>query len=87
MKWPRTKGTQAAAALVVASLSAAYVFLQFAAGSFNHFYFHPHETYPYPYPTARAAQVAMWRDCGLTFLVVFAILYMIQRRVIASRRT
>jgi hypothetical protein len=87
MKWPRSRGIQAAIALVVALLSAATVFLQFAADSFNHFYFPPHKAYPYPYSTAGAAQIAIWRDCGLTFLAVFAILYVVQRRFIAARHT
>jgi hypothetical protein len=87
MKWPRSRGIQAAIAFVVALLSAGAVFLQFAADSFNHFYFPPHKAYPDPYPTTGAAQIAMWRDCGLTFLAVFAILYVVQGRFIAARRT
>jgi hypothetical protein len=86
MKWPRAKGIQAAVAFVVALLSAVFVFLQFAMQSFNNFYFPPHKSYPYPYPTEWAARIAMWRNCGLTFLVVFAIIYMSQRRFITARR-
>ena len=74
MKWPRANGIQAAIAFTVALLSAAFVFVQFAMESFNHFYFPPHKAYPYPYPTELAARIAMWRDCSLTFLGVFAIL-------------
>jgi hypothetical protein len=86
-KWPRSRGIQTAIAFIVALISAAGVFLQFAADSFNHFYFPPHKAYPYPYLTARAAQIAMWRDCGLTFLAVFAILYAVQRRFAAAPHT
>jgi hypothetical protein len=53
--------------------------------SFHHFYFPPHKAYPYPYPTELAARIAMYRDCGLTFLGVFTILYVAQRRFIATR--
>jgi hypothetical protein len=86
MKWPQAKGIQAAIAFAVALLSAVFVFVQFAMESFNNYYFPPHKAYPYPYPNEWAARIAMWRDCGLTFLVVFAILYMAQRRFIATRR-
>jgi hypothetical protein len=87
IKWPRSTRTQATIAFVVALLSAGYVFLQFAGDSFNRFYFPPHKAYPFPFPTARAYQTAMWRDCGLTFLAVFAILYVVQRRFFATRHT
>jgi hypothetical protein len=63
------------------------LFLQFAAASFNHFYFLPHKAYPYPYSAAQAAEIAIWRDCGLTSLAVFAILDAVQRRFVAARRT
>ena len=84
-KWPQAKGIQAAIAFAVALLSAVFVFVQFAMKSFNNFYFPPHKTYPYPHPNEVAARIAMWRDCGLTFLVVFVIMYMAQRRFIATR--
>ena len=85
MMWPRSRGVQVAIAFGVALLAAVYVFVQIAMGSFNHFYFPPHRAYPYPYPTESAARMAMGRDCGLTFLVVFGILYAVQRRFIAAR--
>jgi hypothetical protein len=87
MNWPRSRGIQATIAFVVALISAVYVFLQFAADSFNHYYFSPHKAYPYPYPTAGAAQIAMSRDCALTFFAVFVICYMLQRRFISARHT
>lgn len=86
MKWPQSKGLQAAIAFAVALLSAFFVFARIAMESFNHFYFPPHKAYPYPYPTEWAARIAMCRDAGLTFLVAFAILYVAQRRFIATRR-
>jgi hypothetical protein len=76
---------QAAIAFVVALVSAASVFLRLSTNSFNHFYFLPHRAYPYPYLTSRAAQMALWRDCGLAFVAVFAILYAVQRRFAATR--
>jgi len=85
MKWPRSKGSQAATAFAVALLSAVFVFLRIAMKSFDHFYFLPHKAYPYPYPTELAARVAMGRDCGLTFLGIFTIVYVAQRRFIATR--
>ena len=53
--------------------------------SFNHYYFAPHKAYPYPYSTVGAARWAMYRDCALTFVSVFAIVYMVQRVFIAVR--
>jgi hypothetical protein len=85
MKWPQSKGIQAAIAFAVALLSAGFVFVQISMESFNHFYFPPHKAYPYPYLTEWAARLAMFRDCGLTFLIVFATLYMAQRKFVASR--
>ena len=87
MKWPRSKGMQATIAFVVAFLSAALVVLHIVGESFNHFYFPPYKAYPYPYPTESAARLAICRDCGLMFLGVFAILYVIQRVLIAARHT
>jgi hypothetical protein len=87
VKWPRSKGSQAAIAFGVALLFAVFVFLRIAMASFNQFYFPPHKGYPYPYPTEFAARMAMCRDCGLTFLAVFTILYVAQRRFIATRHT
>lgn len=86
-RWPRTKGIQLAIAFAAALLSAGFVFVYFATESFNHFYFPPHKAYPYPYPTDLAARIVIWRDCSLTFLGVFAILYVAQRRLIATRDT
>jgi hypothetical protein len=87
VKWPRSRGIQAAIAFVVALLSAGYRFVQFEGNFFNNFYFPPHKAYPYPYPTVRAAQIAVWRDCGLTFVAVFAVLFVIQRRFLSTRHT
>jgi hypothetical protein len=87
MKWPRSRGVQAAIAFGVALLAAVFVFVHIAMNSFNHFYFLPHRAYPYPYPTESAARMAMDRDCGLTFLGVFGIVYALQRRFIATRYT
>ena len=87
VKWPRARGIQLAIAFGVAVLSAAFVFAQIEMESFNHFYFPPHKAYPYPYATEWAARMAIWRDCGLTFLGVFAILYLAQRRFSATRNT
>jgi hypothetical protein len=86
MKWPQARGIQAAIAFAVALLSAVFVFVQFAMKSFNNFYFPPHKAYPYPYPNELAARIATWKVCGVTFLAVFAIMYMGQRRFIATRR-
>jgi hypothetical protein len=86
LKWPQSKGVQAAIAFAVALLSAVLVFVKIAMESFNHFYFPPHKAYPYPYPTELAARIAMWRDCSLSFLGVFAIIYVAQRVFIPSRR-
>jgi hypothetical protein len=87
MKWPQAKGIQAAIAFVVALLSAAFVCLKFAARSFNNFYFPPHKAYPYPYPNEAAARIAMSKACGLTFLVVFVIVYATERRFVAPRHS
>ncbi len=85
--WSRSKGVQAGIAFAVALLSAVFVFAQIAMESFNHYYFAPHKAYPYPYPTEGAARLASLRDCGLTCLGVFAILYVAQRLFIATRNT
>jgi hypothetical protein len=85
LKWRRSKGLQAAIALSLALLSAVFVFAEIAMKSFNHFYFAPHKAYPYPYPTVTAARIAMYRDCGLTFAAVFAILYLAQRYFLPTR--
>jgi hypothetical protein len=69
----------------VALLSAVAVCLRIAMASFNHFYFAPHKAYPYPYSAVGAARWAMCRDCGLTFIGVFIIVYMVQRGFIAAR--
>jgi hypothetical protein len=85
IEWPKSKGMQATIAFTVALLSAVFVFVQIEMEYFNHYYFAPHKAYPYPYPTEWSARIAMCRDCGVTFLVVFAILYAVQRRFIATR--
>jgi hypothetical protein len=85
MTWPRSRGVQTAIGFVVALLSAVAVFLWIAMASFNHFYFAPHKAYPYPYSTVGAARWAMYRDCGLTFIGLFTIVYMVQRGFIAAR--
>jgi 4-amino-4-deoxy-L-arabinose transferase-like glycosyltransferase len=87
IKWPRSKGVQVTIAFLVALFSAAFVVAQIAMESFNHYYFPPHKAYPYPYATAWDAQMAMCRDCGLTFVIVFAILLVAQRKFTAARHT
>lgn len=86
-KWPKSKGVQAAIAAVVAILAAICVFGLVAMTSFNNFYFGPHKAYPYPYADVHTAQMALLRDCGLTMLVVFGVVFLIQRRFASPRRT
>ena len=78
-KWPKSRGVQTTIAVVVALLAAICVFIQIAMTSFNNFYFGPHKAYPYPYPDAHTAQMALSRDCGLTMLGVFVVVFAIQR--------
>jgi hypothetical protein len=70
---------QAVIAAVAAILAAGLVITQIAMTSFNNFYFGPHKAYPYPYPDVPSAQVALYRDCGLTMLGVFTVSFLIQR--------
>jgi hypothetical protein len=86
MRWPQSKSIQAVIAFAVATISAILVAANIAMESFNHYYFAPHRAFPYPYPTDWAARLAMCRDCGLTFLVVFAIVYVVQRWLTAAQR-
>ena len=86
MSWPKSKKVQAAISFALAAWSATGVFVQFAMRSFNDFYFAPHKAYPYPYQTEAAARIALGLKCGMTFLVVFAILYFAQRGLAANRR-
>jgi hypothetical protein len=74
--WSKSKGIQVAIAFSVALIVALSVGAHIAMDSFNHFYFAPHKAYPYPYPTARAAQIAFWSRCSLSFVGVFLILYL-----------
>jgi hypothetical protein len=85
-KWPRSRAKQAAIAFVIAFLSTVWVFVEIEMGYFQRFYFGPHKAYPYPYPDEHSAQMALYWDCGLTLLVVFAVLFAIQRIFIAARR-
>ena len=85
MKWPRSTGVQAAIAFAVALLSAVLVFLQIAMESINQFYFP--QAYQHPYPDAHSADIALYQDCGLAFLGVFVLLYAVQRRITAKRRS
>ena len=85
MKWPRSKGIQAAIAFAFAFVSAILVLAEIAMQSFNNYYFPPHKAFPYPYKTEWAARFAECRDCGLTFLGVFVILYWAQRRFTSTR--
>ena len=78
-------GIQGAIAFAAALLSAALVFAQIAMESFNHFYFAPHKAYPYPYPTVHAAHLALYRDCGLTLIGVFVVMFALQRRFFSTR--
>jgi len=86
-RWPKSRGVQATIAVVVALLAAICVFIQTAMTSFNNFYFGPHKAYPYPYPDAHTAQMALYRDCGLTMLGVFVVVFTIQRVFTASHRS
>jgi hypothetical protein len=86
-KWPRAKRIQLVIAFTAALLSAGLVFVHFATESFDHYYFPPHKAYPYPYPTELAARIVMWRYCSLTFLGVFAIVYVAQRKLMGARNT
>ena len=85
-KWPKSRGVQTAIAVIVALLAAIGVFVQVAMTSFNNFYFGPHKAYPYPYPNAHIAQMALYRDCGLTMLGVFVIVFVAQRLLTAPHR-
>ncbi|WP_157439643.1 hypothetical protein [Terracidiphilus gabretensis] len=77
---------QAVIAAVAAIIAADLVITQIAMTSFNNFYFGPHKAYPYPYPDVHSAQVALYRNCGLTMLGVFTVAFMIQRLVIKPLR-
>jgi hypothetical protein len=77
VRWPKSKGVQAAIAVVSGLLAASCVLSQIAMTSFNNYYFGPHKAYPYPYGDAHSAQMALYRDCGLTMLGVFAVVFMI----------
>jgi hypothetical protein len=85
--WPKSRVVQAIIGVIAALLAAIYVFLQMAMTSFNDFYFGPHKAYPYPYPDAHTGQVALYRDCGLAMLVVFAIVFTIQRLFTSPHRS
>ena len=86
-KWPKSGGVQAIISVVAALLAAICVFLQIAMTSFNNFYFGPHKAYPYPYPDAHTAQMVLYRDCGLAMLVVFAVVFTIQRLFTGPHRS
>ena len=79
MKWPRSKTTQVIVASTLGLIAGANEYVQFAARSFNNFYFGPHRAYPYPYADVRSANMAMARDCGLAFAAVFLIAFAIQQ--------
>ncbi|WP_433967086.1 hypothetical protein [Tunturiibacter gelidiferens] len=85
LTWPRSKRVQAAIAFSLALASTVFVLANIAMKSFNHFYFAPHKAYPYPYPTVTAARIATYRDCGLTFVAVFAIFYLAQHFFLRTR--
>jgi hypothetical protein len=84
-KWPKSKGKQAAIALAIALLAAAWVFVEIEGGYFNRFYFPPHKAYPYPYADVHIAQIALYRNCGFTLVGVFVGLFVMQR-VLAGHR-
>jgi hypothetical protein len=75
---------QAAIAFAAAFLSAVWVFVEIETGYFQRFYFGPHKGYPYPYPDGHSAQMALYRDCGFAFVVVFGVLFSLQR-IFAAR--
>ena len=86
-KWPQSRGVQATIAAVAALVAATCVFIQIAMTSFNNFYFGPHKAYPYPYHDAHAAQMALYRHCGLTMLGVFGFVFIIQHVFTATPRS
>jgi hypothetical protein len=71
----------------IAVLSTLFVLSQIVMKGFNDFYFGPHKSFPYPYRTVTDAQIATWLKCGATFLIVFTILYLLQRRLTSAKRT
>lgn len=85
-RWPKSKGVQALIATVAALLAEVCVYASFVMASFNNFYFGPHKAYPYPYADVHAAQTAIYRESGLTLLVVFAVVFTIQRLFTAAHR-
>ena len=86
MRWPKSKKAQVAISLAIALLSSISVLSQIVMKGFNDFYFGPRKSYPYPYATATDAQTAMWMKCGITFFLVFVILYALQQRFASKRR-
>jgi hypothetical protein len=81
MRWPRSKVTQAIAALVLGVIASAMEFANFAVKSFNNFYFGPHRAYPYPYADVHSANLALARGCGLVFGLVFVAAFALQRLI------
>jgi hypothetical protein len=86
VKWPKSRDIQGAIAFAIALLSAVLVFVQIEMGYFNRFYFAPHKAYPYPHPDTHSAHMALYRDCGLTLLGVFVVLFAVQRLLMVDRR-
>lgn len=86
-RWPKSGRAQAAVAFVVGLLAAICVLVRIETTSFNNYYFGPHKAYPYPYADAHTYRIALYRDCGLTMLGVFAVVFVIQRLFTALHRS
>ena len=79
MSWPRSKITQTVIALMLGLIAGAIEFGRFAMKSFDNFYFGPHKAFPYPYADSHSANLAMARNCGIAFVLVFALAFGLQR--------
>lgn len=79
MKWPLSTMMQAITALVLGLVASAVECASFAMKSFNNYYFGPHRAYPYPYSDVHAANLALVRNCGLAFVLVFLSAFALQR--------
>jgi hypothetical protein len=84
--WPGSKAVQTAIAAVGALVSAGFVVSHFAMTSFNNFYYAPHKAYPYPYADVPTARMMLYRDCAITMLGIFVVLFTMQRIVAARTR-
>jgi len=85
MRWPRSKISQTLIALVLAILDGANECGRFEMRSFHNFYFGPHKAFPYPYASAHSAYLALARNCGLAFGIVFIAALALQRSLTSRR--